>query len=387
MKAHNATLRTLLLVLVPVLLGSGLFAGRTLAGSGLAAGPAGPALQTTPAPVNSVPMSNDECLDCHGSEKMSMPLASGETVSLHVDRILFRTSVHGQLGYACVQCHTDITGFPHPERSFANARELTIEMSQACGTCHETELGQYSEGEHARLIAEGDQNAAICADCHGSHSTEQFSATRTAIPQACQQCHADIFTAYADSVHGDALFDDFNVDVPTCVDCHNHHGNEGPAVQGFHLFSPQVCLNCHADTDLMARYEINPNVSTTYFADFHGTTVGIFERVAPDQETNKPVCIDCHGVHNIKPPDNVESTVFKQNLLGTCQRCHTDATANFDESWLRHYTPDRENYTVVFIVDLFYKIFIPATLGIMAVFVVTDFWRSKIRKTKPSHDE
>ncbi len=365
-------------LLIPVLLGIGLLTAEPL--DTVLASPEA-SFQNTPAPVNKVPMSTDACLECHGQTEMYLPLPSGEQVDLHVDRILYRSSVHGRLGYACVQCHTDITEFPHREINYETARELTIEMSKACGSCHETELEEYSEGEHALFLEEGNENAAVCADCHGSHTTEQFSASRTAIPKACKQCHYEIYDTYAGSVHGDALFLEFNADVPTCVDCHNHHGNEGPAVKGFHLFSPQVCLKCHEDEQLMAKYNINPNVSETYFADFHGTTVRIFERVAPDQETNKPVCIDCHGVHNIKSPDNVDSTVFKQNLLGTCQRCHGDATENFDESWMNHYVPDPENYTIVFIVDLFYKIFIPGTLGLMAIFVVTDFWRTKIRKS------
>lgn len=367
--------------LIPVVLGIGLLSAGPL-DSVLASTEA--VFQNTPAPINTVPMDNDDCLECHGQKDMFLPLASGEQVDLHVDRILFRSSVHGRLGYACVQCHTDITDFPHAEVNFENARQLTIEMSKACGSCHEAELDQYTEGYHSEYLNSeepGAENAAVCADCHGAHSTEQFSASRTAIPKACQQCHSDIYDVYADSVHGDALFDEFNADVPTCVDCHGHHGNQGPAVEGFHLFSPQVCLKCHEDERLMDKYEINTEVSETYFADFHGTTVSIFERVAPDQETNKPVCIDCHGVHNIKSPDNVESTVFKQNLLGTCQRCHGDATKNFNASWLNHYTPDPENYTIVYIVDLFYKFFIPGTLGLMAVFVITDFWRSKIKKS------
>jgi predicted CXXCH cytochrome family protein len=325
-------------------------------------------------------MSNAQCLACHGNPAMVMPLPSGETVSLHVERIEYGTSIHGQAGYACVQCHTDINGFPHPPQNFQDARELTVQMSQACAGCHESAGEAYAAGAHAKLLAEGDQNNATCADCHGAHRTEQFNATRSAIARACQQCHANIYTAYADSVHGTALLDEFNVDAPTCIDCHNHHNNSGPTAAGFHLFSPQVCARCHTDEALMAKYEINTNVFDTYLSDFHGSTVSIFERVAPDQETNKPVCIDCHGVHDIKSPADAGSTVMKQNLLATCQKCHTDATANFSDAWLSHYEPDADNHLIVYLVNLFYKILIPGTLGVMALFVVTDFWHSRIRK-------
>jgi predicted CXXCH cytochrome family protein len=313
---------------------------------------------------------------------MILPLPSGEQVSLEVDRIEYGTSVHGRLGYACVQCHTDITGFPHPETDFQEAREMTVHMSQVCGECHTQAMDAYSLGSHAELIEDGELESAVCSDCHGSHSTEQFSAGRTAIAQACRQCHATIYDAYANSIHGESLLNEFNVDVPTCVDCHDNHNNSGPTTDGFHLRSPNLCAKCHADEALMSRYGVNTDVFETYIADFHGTTVSIFERTSPDQETNKPVCIDCHGVHDIQSSESTESTVYKQNLQATCQRCHEDATTNFSDSWLNHYEPDPENHAIVWIVDLFYKFFIPTTLGIMTVFVVTDFWRNRIRKTK-----
>jgi len=358
----------------------------SLAGLGLLTGTsesvasASPAFQTTPIPVGSVPMSNAECLECHGDPTMILPLPSGEQVSLAVDRIVYGTSIHGQLGYACVQCHTDITGFPHPETDFEDARDMTVHMSQTCGECHTDAKGEYEMGAHAALQESGEKTAAVCADCHGSHSTEQFSAGRTAIARACQQCHASIYDAYADSIHGESLLNEFNVDVPTCVDCHVAHNNTGPTTEGFHLRSPELCAKCHANEELMSKYGVNTDVFETYIADFHGTTVSIFERTTPDQETNKPVCIDCHGVHDIQSPENTDSTVYKQNLLSTCQRCHEDATTNFSDSWLNHYEPDPENHTIVWVVDLFYSIFIPATLGGMALFVVTDFWRSRIKK-------
>jgi hypothetical protein len=339
-------------------------------------------LQSTPGPINFVPMSDDQCLECHANENMILPLPSGEELSLEVDRIEYRTSVHGRLGYACVQCHTDITGFPHPEQNFQDTRDVTIYMSQACATCHEEPTKEYHAGTHSSLLEEGNKDSATCADCHGAHTIREFSNLRTRIASACEQCHSEIYNIYHASVHGEALIDDFNADVPACSDCHGNHNNSGPTQEGFHLASPQICAKCHTNETMMAKYGINTNVFDTYFADFHGTTVLIFEKTTPDQETNKPVCIDCHGVHDIKSPDNVGSTVIKQNLLATCQRCHPDATPNFSDSWLSHYKPDLEHHPIVYLVDLFYQFFIPGTLGIMALFVVTDFWRTRIYNPK-----
>ncbi len=123
----------------------------------------------------------------------------------------------------------------------------------------------------------------------------------------------------------------------------------------------------------MEKYGISTRVFETYVADFHGTTVMLFQRFAPDQEENKPVCIDCHGVHAIRPADDPESTVFQANLLRTCQRCHPDATEAFPSSWLSHYTPEPGRATVVFLVQLFYKVLIPVVIGGMAFYVVLHF--------------
>ena len=122
----------------------------------------------------------------------------------------------------------------------------------------------------------------------------------------------------------------------------------------------------------MAKYGISTHVFDTYISDFHGTTVELFEKIAPDQETNKPVCIDCHGVHDMRKVDDPESHVIKENLLATCQKCHPDATTNFPTAWLGHYEPSAENAPLIFFVNLFYKIIIPVTIGGMLVFIASD---------------
>jgi hypothetical protein len=128
-------------------------------------------------------------------------------------------------------------------------------------------------------------------------------------------------------------------------------------------------------------------VFDTYVADFHGTTVTLFERQSPDVPTNKPVCYDCHGVHNMKHTDDPNSQVVQENLLKTCQKCHPDATENFSATWLSHYEPDLERYPVVFFVDLFYKIFIPAVLGFMGIYVAIDLGGHLVRGARGGHRE
>ena len=69
--------------------------------------------------------------------------------------------------------------------------------------------------------------------------------------------------------------------MPTCIDCHGVHNIEDPRTAAFRLQSPEMCAKCHADRALMAKYGISTDVFNTYVADFHGTTVAIFEKESP----------------------------------------------------------------------------------------------------------
>jgi predicted CXXCH cytochrome family protein len=246
-------------------------------------------------------------------------------------------------------------------------------MYENCRKCHEANYFATLDSTHQNAIADGNILGAVCTDCHGVHNINTPGEPRSNIPKMCEVCHSEIYTLYEQSVHGSALIGEGNPDVPTCTDCHGVHQLSGPSTQdSFHLFSPQICADCHADDELMNEYGVSTQVFDSYVSDFHGTTIVLFEKISPDQETNKPVCIDCHGVHDMRKVDDPESTVIKENLLSTCQKCHPDATANFPTSWLGHYEPNAEDAPLIFFVDLFYKIIIPVTIGGMFIFIASD---------------
>lgn len=320
---------------------------------------------------------NGYCLGCHDGETSGISLAnpvlpSGEVLDISVHRDSYKFSVHGRLDMSCVLCHTNISEYPHAPIEAQNLREYAVANYAACATCHDAQYTATHDNVHGTALLNGNNEAPVCTDCHGAHNVQPAGARATAIQQTCENCHFEIYTVYEESVHGAALFEEGNTDVPTCTDCHGVHDVEGPAVTGFHLFSPQICADCHEDEDLMGKYGISAEVFDTYVADFHGTTVIIFEELAPDQETNKAVCIDCHGVHNIASADKPDSQTFRENLLGTCQRCHPDATSNFPTSWMSHYSPTIEETPLVFLVNLFYRIVIPVTIGAMLLWVLMD---------------
>jgi predicted CXXCH cytochrome family protein len=315
---------------------------------------------------------NESCIGCHSTPGLSTQLASGETLPLTIDPAAFDASVHGKAGLTCVSCHTNISGYPHPKLTAGDRRSFQLERYTECETCHQQEYRETLDSNHARALAAGNRQAAICTDCHGAHDVSVPNEPRQKISTTCRKCHSTIYDEYASSVHGMALNETSNPDVPVCTDCHGTHTQEDPTTAAFRLKSPQICGKCHADKALMRKYGISTEVFNTYVADFHGTTVELFERQSPDQATNKAVCTDCHGVHNIMPVTAADATVVKQNLLATCQKCHPDATANFPDSWVGHFIPSREYYPLVYYVNLFYKILIPTVIGGMLLFVLLD---------------
>ena len=331
-------------------------------------------------------VANETCLSCHASPGMQTTLPSGEILYLTVDPEEYNNSTHGHQGYACVQCHTDIKEFPHRPLNAETRRDVSLLYYQNCARCHQENYDATLDSVHQQALEDGNQEAALCVDCHGYHNVTDPNEPITKSPETCERCHSLIHHEYADSVHGSALIGEGNPDVPTCIDCHGVHNVSGPSNSDFHLFSPQLCAKCHADEELMAKYGISTNVFDSYLSDFHGTTV-IFEQQFEGQETDTPVCIDCHGVHNMKKVNDAESQVIRENLIITCQRCHPDATSNFADSWLGHYEPDLNRFPAVYLVDLFYRIFIPAVLGFMVLFVFGDATRRLINRRRENKDE
>lgn len=350
--------------------------------------PAAIPAQTEQEPPLQLSIADDVCIGCHGTPGLTLPLENGEILDLYVNPEDHANSIHGQLGYACVQCHAQVGNYPHPPFQATDIRQASIKLYEVCQRCHIQEYRLALDSHHAFELQSGNPQAAICTDCHTAHSIRQLLDPQTRqtlpearvwIPETCAKCHSLIYEKYKDSVHGSALIGEGNPDVPTCIDCHGVHNIADPTTNFFRLKSPQICAGCHTDPRIMGKYGISTDVLTTYVADFHGTTVAIFEKLSPDAETNKPVCYDCHGVHDIvRASDPQKGLSVRQNLLARCQVCHPDATTNFPDSWASHYIPSLDKNAAVYYVNLFYKFFIPTLLGSMGILVFLDFGRSLI---------
>lgn len=379
---------------------------------------------------------NAACLACHGVQGMQSP--SGKSV--YVDASKFSKGVHG--AFTCTTCHSDITGFPHPKtvrkvdcsmchpgivkkfdasihgqaRKSGDHEAPTCQschgvvhyiipvtdpsspvskknLPDTCASCHSNPaflakhnipfakpVEAYKMSVHGRAVQAGNDKAATCSDCHGSHlilppRNPQSKINHWNVPKTCGACHPKIEHTYLESVHGQAMMNG-SPDAPVCTSCHGEHmilapSNPNSTVNPTRV-STVTCGRCHANEALDARYNLPTNRLPTYDESYHGLAM----REGVETVAN---CASCHGVHNIFPPSDPRSTVNPKNLAKTCGKCHAGAGKRFAIGRV-HVTPasPSENPVVRWI-RIFYLWVIPLTLGFMFLHNALDFISKLIR--------
>ncbi len=316
------------------------------------------------------------CMGCHAGD-LALPLTGGDRLSVHVDPTELAASVHADL--ECTDCHADYSGTTHPERSFRGAREYELAAGEVCKACHFDKYTRTLEGIHYKLTSSGRMDAPGCVDCHGTHGISSGQREKLRSAQRCNKCHASIYETYSKSVHGNALVQESNQDVPVCSDCHKAHDIRDPRTIDFRNETPQMCGNCHANVPLMKKYGLSTAVLESYLEDFHGVTVTFYRRQG-QAVRHIAVCTDCHGIHDITHASAHDSTVVKSNLVERCRRCHADASENFPDTWLAHYQPTFQRAPLVFMVDVFYRVFIPFMITGLVLQILLHIWRYAVKR-------
>ena len=323
------------------------------------------------APLGAPPAQKTEeyCLSCHGKSDLSMTLPDGTPLSLFVDQNDLDHSVHSPLGIECEACHTNITTYPHPAINFQTRRELSRSYYEACKKCHSANYEKTLDSMHATLAQQGKLDAPVCTDCHGAHNVQKPDQPRARVSTTCSQCHADVYTQYKDSVHGSALIQEDNPDVPVCTDCHGVHNIQDPRTAQFRIATPELCAGCHTDPQRMAKYNLSTDVYSLYQTSFHGVDVSVYRANWPTIRHDSAVCTDCHGVHDIRKTEDPQSKVNQVNLLATCQKCHPAAGPNWTSAWTGHNRIDASRTPLLYDVDRFYSIFVPFVLWLSVIYV------------------
>ncbi|MGA7887464.1 MAG: cytochrome b/b6 domain-containing protein [Acidobacteriaceae bacterium] len=343
------------------------------------------------------PNSSETCIACHGTANAQKAVAGTQfCATCHATEVeQYKASVHGHargLGNAdvptCQSCHGSAhTVLPASDPQSPVGKQR---LPDTCGSCHSDPklaakymFGQvrpvdaWRQSVHGRAIAQGNLNAASCSDCHGTHDILPATDPRSKIwkqnvAATCGRCHAGVYQTYASSIHGQALARGV-LQAATCTDCHSEHkilapGNPGSAVYMANV-SQEACSRCHADTRLMAGFNLPQDRVPTYEDSYHG----LASREGGQTVAN---CASCHGIHNIYASSDPRSTVNRANLGKTCGQCHADAGQRFAIGPVHVLASTTPGGRALAFVRLFYFIVIPVTLGLMFLHNFLD-WRRK----------
>lgn len=216
------------------------------------------------------------------------------------------------------------------------------EDRNTCAACHAT-----LDDEQARIVSQWEESIHAvrgvgCADCHGGDpGAETVNGAMSpgagyvgvpapaTIPGLCASCHADParmrqydlptdqFAKYQESVHGQALYENGDTNVATCVDCHGAHDTpevNDPAADVYPTNVPELCASCHADAERMAPYGIPTDQYDLYVGSVHGIAL------LQEQDLRAPSCATCHGTHGAAPPGFTEVA----NVCGSCHSATQD---------------------------------------------------------------
>jgi hypothetical protein len=116
----------------------------------------------------------------------------------------------------------------------------------------------------------------------------------------------------------------------SCADCHggdpkvNDMNQAKTAAKGFRLRVqrqdvPTFCAGCHSNAKFMTKFKANEptNQIALYERSIHGMKFAAGNTKAAE-------CIDCHGIHDIRPISDPNSPVNARNNSTVCVKCHAD---------------------------------------------------------------
>ena len=343
------------------------------------------------------------CASCHGNvheltttEKL-MPAKCNECHAEEVKALA--GSVHGQAAKngdpdapKCTSCHGGIHAVKASEADSTIARR---NLPNTCAKCHSDAgflsrhkipvahpVESYKQSVHGRAVAMGNENAADCNNCHGSHDIEPARDANSRVNHwkvvdTCGQCHKEIARQFRESVHGVAVQAGVR-DAPVCTYCHGEHLIVHPSsptspLSAAHV-SADTCGRCHGDARFAQRYDLPADRVPSYADSYHGLALKGGKLTAAN-------CASCHGVHDILRSGDPRSTVNAANLPKTCGQCHKGVVeARYTIGPVHVQTNAGPNHPVVKWIRWTYWVLIPATLGFMFFHNLIDLLSKLVRR-------
>lgn len=314
-------------------------------------------------------IADQACLECHGAP------AVGQEEHPYVDSQALANSAHSTV--ACAACHSAISALPHEQKLPA----------VDCAACHDDQAVDYQQSVHGRRTSVGDAEEssappARCAACHGTHAVLPMAVLhapehRGDVPSLCGRCHPTVAAIYRESIHGKAVAAGI-ADAPVCTDCHGEHAIASPADPVSSVASrniPATCAACHEEERLASRYGLPAHRLTTYMDSYHG----VVNRYG---ETAVANCASCHGVHDIRPSSDPQSTIHPDHLGETCGHCHPGLAQKLTGIKI-HVEATPESSRGMYYVRIFYTYFIGALMFCFVIYMSIEIYGTLRRRQRP----
>ncbi len=172
------------------------------------------------------------CSSCHGVHNIKNVMQEGSTIApLNIPNTCgkchaeveaeYKNSIHWikaqkgvRLSPICNDCHSEhsidaISGLGNKRH------EIKLLQDETCNQCHQNpmvarrtgggmEALQYRDSYHGMAVERGDEDAAMCVDCHGVHSIlpknyPQSLVSEENVTETCQKCHPNATKVFSQS--------------------------------------------------------------------------------------------------------------------------------------------------------------------------------------------
>jgi hypothetical protein len=215
-----------------------------------------------------------------------------------------------------------------------------------CLSCHSNPnlVGKFTNGETKSLYYDESQHTSSIhadrgMDCRACHIEQKDYPHPMSLQNTCSTCHWEIANGQKPSQDTPLVFD-IPLESPralslqlnqACEGCHQTQAKE--VVDSDHelirkkgnTFAP-VCVDCHGSHDVAAVGDSRSDIPqicskchlavyTTYKSSVHGAALDA------NSNPDVPTCANCHGTHVVKGPNEAN---FRADSIAICGKCHAD---------------------------------------------------------------
>lgn len=193
------------------------------------------------------------CLKCHGTKTHGLLPVSDQGSPVNSDNQVrtcggcheeyqksYEATVHGTglndsgliVTAVCADCHGAHGIYYAADR---RSKLHITNVASTCSECHKFIQERLAESVHGKLEGPGQatehpasggktKRHPACSDCHQGHELAKASSGdfRLRLTSSCGNCHSDLYSRYAQSMHGELTHKGYSA-AAECADCHGAH--------------------------------------------------------------------------------------------------------------------------------------------------------------------